>query len=132
MVSQMVSHSVYILIALIAIAMILATFSVFRGNIEKVSVESSLNIVADSVKLEILRLYSSSESGKIEIPLQSRLGEKPMIIRLSNGKISVELDNYKVEKDIKINANLDGVSNLPAFLVLTTDSGVKTINLVSS
>ena len=132
MVSQMVSQSVYILIALVAVAMILVTFSSFRGNIEKVSVESSLNIIANTVKQEIINLYSSSESGKIEIPVQSKLGEKPFIIKLSSGKISVELDNYKVEKDVKINANLNGVSNLPAFLVLSTDSGIKTINLVSS
>ena len=129
----MVSHSVYLLIALVAIAMILYTFSSYRENIEKVSMTSNLNLIADTVKLEILKLYSSSEeSGKIEIPLQSDLGGKPFIVKLSQGEVTVELDNFQVKKQVFINANLDGMSYLPASLVLSNSGGVKTISLVSS
>ena len=133
MVSQFVSHSTYLLIALVAVALILATFSSFRSNVEKVSIESSLNIIADTVKQEILKLYSSSdESGKFEIPLQSRLGEKPFVISLSQNKISVSLDDFLVEKNITISANLTGTASLPAFLVMNKIGDSKTISLVEA
>lgn len=133
MVSQLVSHSTYLLIALVAIAMILASFSAFRSNIEKVSTESNLNLIGDMVKQEILKLYSSSEeSGKIEIPVQSKLGEKPFIITLSQNKIVVEMNGFQIEKKVLINANLEGRASLPAFILLRKDAGVKTISLVTS
>jgi hypothetical protein len=129
----MVSHSVYLLIALVAISMILVAFSSLRDNIEKVSVVSNLNLIADTVKLDILKLYSSSEeSGKIEIPLQSELGGKPFIVKLSQGQVVVELDDFQVKKEVLINANLNGMANLPAYLVLSNIGGEKTINLVAS
>lgn len=132
MVSQLVSHSTYLLIALIAASLILATFSVFKGNIEKVSTESTMNIIADTVKQDILRLYSSSqESGKMEIPLQPRAGEQ-YTVTLENGKVVVQLQNFVVEKNISINSNLNGTAYIPAFLLLTSDNNIKTITLVGS
>ena len=133
MVSQLVSHTTYLLIALVAVGLILASFSSFRNDIEKISIESNLNIIADTVKQEILELYSSSEeSGKFEIPLQSRLGNNPFIITLSDKKIVVELDEFRVEKNVSINANLTGRAVLPAFLVLSKQDKIKTISLVAS
>jgi len=133
MVTQLVSHSLYLLIALVAIVLIIGGFSAFRNDVEKISTESSLNLIADTVKQEIIRLYSSSEeSGKSEIPLQSRLGERPYIIQLASNKVIVTLDGFEVEKKISINANLDGTASLPAFLVLSKTAGVKTISLVNS
>src|SRR3990172_3318622 len=74
---------------------------------------SNLNIIADVVKQEILRLYSSSnESGRFEIPLQSRVGEKPFTITLSNNRIIAELGGFKAEKNVSINANLNGTASL--------------------
>jgi len=133
-VSLLLSHVIYLVIGFIAIGVIVASVSTYRSNLRQTSFKSQLDLAAEVVKANILMLYSASNtSGKIEIPLEERIGQYRYTIILNQTTLNVTLNtgNSVLYSNLTINisANLNGSANLPAYLVLSKSDSTKTITV---
>jgi len=134
------SHSVLLLIGLIAMSLILFSIYSFISDLEKDTSYLYLNYIADSTKNKILEVYSLANQssdyskGAFQLSLPEKIGNRRYTITFYQNDLVVSVplrsDIIEVSRQLKINATLSGTSYLPATLEIEKQNGDIYINLV--
>ncbi|MFQ6020768.1 MAG: hypothetical protein ACE5J4_01975 [Candidatus Aenigmatarchaeota archaeon] len=135
-ISNVLSHTIYLLLGLTTLILILITLSTLRTDIERNSITSQLSYSIEFVKDEILSLNNIAEnsddpSAEIEITLPEKIGNKKYTIELYQKGLKIYLNDIEVNRKINIDADLEGRSDLPAFLKLERINGVNKISVIA-
>ena len=134
------SHSVLLLIGLVAMSLILFSIYSFISDLEKDMSYLDLNYIADSTKNKILEIYSLANQssdyskGALQLSLPEKIGNRRYTITFYQNDLLVSVplrsDIIEVSRQLKINATLSGTSYLPATLEMEKQNGDIHINLV--
>ena len=124
-ISPLLSHTILLAVGVAAITLILISVSNLSTDMEKISVTSQLNYIAELVKSEILRIYplvsQSNTTIKVQLTVPDRIGNNPYRIELYQNGLRVEIflrnEMLEINKKVNISATLNGTSSLPASLV---------------
>jgi hypothetical protein len=118
------SHSVLLLLGLIAMSLIISSIYISLSRIERDLTTVELNYFADSIKNKILEVYSLANqssnytTGLFKLNLPEKLGNKKYSITLSQDLLlvntSVKNEPVEISRKLSIDAELTGVSFMPA------------------
>jgi len=112
------SYTFFIVISIVALAIILITVNMFTDSIQKNYAYGQLNYVAENMKNDILRLYSSNAEGRLELSAPKEIIGNQYTIEMNqkNLKLSLNFKDKKIEvqRFVNISASLSGKSYAPA------------------
>ena len=128
------SYALFIAISIAVLSLILISINGFVEGLEKNYAYKSLDYVAESIKNEILRMYSTGAECKFQLFLPEEIVRKKYMIELSQNNLTVSLsfkgENMEVKRFINITATLNGSSYIPASIEMRKSSGNIFIELV--
>jgi len=134
------SHSILLLLCLIAMSLIITSVFASLIRIEKDLTMVELNFFADTIKNKVLEAYSlanqSSEyaSGMFQINLPERIGNKKYSITLYQYGLlvntSVKNEPIEISRDLPIDAELSGSSFMPVSIKVEKQNGEIKIGLI--
>ena len=137
-VHPILSHSVLLVISLVAMGMIIASLTASFSGTESGLLRAEIDYIAETARSEVLDIYqlasqSDYTNGTFELELPEKIGDKKYVLLLEDSKLKVRMpfenDFVEVEKTLNINAQLSGEASLPASLVVEKN-GVMSISLV--
>ena len=138
MVHPILSHSVLLVIGLIAMGMIVSSLSSTFSKTERNLVTVEADYIAESAKGKILEIYSlvgqsNYSNGTFQLNLPERIGDEKYVILLEQNlltlRVPFENDVIEVVKSINMTAEISGESSMPASVVVEKD-GIVTMELV--
>ncbi len=113
MVDQVLSHTLYLAIGIIAMLMIVSSVYGMQDNMNKIDKEVKLNYVASTIENKILELQ------KLDIDDASvKIEGLNYLVSFENNKIIIKDGDTVVERDVDF--ELSGEAILPAYLVLSS------------
>ena len=134
------SHSILLLLSLIAMSLIIASISISLSRTETSLVSVELNFFADSVKNKILEAYSLANQssnyteGKFQINLPEKIGNKKYSITLYQNILlvntSVNNEPIEISRILSIDAELSGTSFMPVSIKVDKQNGKIKIGLI--
>lgn len=134
------SHSILLLLGLLAMGMIIASLSVSLSRIERDLVSVELSFVADSVENKLLEIYSLANqssnytTGLFQLNLPEKIGNKRYSITLyQNGLLvntSVKDGSIEINRNLSIDADLNGTYFMPVSIKVDKENGKIKIGLV--
>ena len=117
------SHSVLLLLGLIAMSLIISSIYISLSRIERDLTTVELNYFADSIKNKILEVYnlanqsSNYTTGLFKLNLPEKIGNKKYSITLSQDLLlvntSVKNEPVEISRKLSIDAELNGTSFMP-------------------
>ncbi len=121
-VAEIVTHSLYFTIAIVALILVYFTIAGIGNDISKKYVRANLEFVSDFVKNDILRVYSiyqnSNSTPSIPLEISDKISGKKYIVDLSGSQITVRLGDVEVKNNVSIDMLLQGSASLPASLTV--------------
>ena len=118
------SHSVLLLLGLIAMSLIISSIYLSLSRIERDLTIVELNYFADSIKSKILEVYSLANqssnytTGLFELNLPEKIGNKKYSITLNQDLLlvntSVRNEPVEISRKLSIDAEISGASLMPA------------------
>ena len=128
------SYTLFIVISIAALSVILVVVNVFSENIQKNYAYNQLNYVAEVIRQEVLKLYSTNGEGRFQLPIPKDIIGKQYLIELyqKNLKLSLEFRDKKleVERLINVSASLSGKSFAPVSIEMNKINGDIFIELI--
>jgi hypothetical protein len=134
------SHSILLLLSLIAMSLIITSISISLSRTEKNLVTVEMNFFADSIKNKILEAYSLANQssnyteGSFRINLPDRIGNKKYSITLyQNGLLvntSVKNEPIAISRTFNIDAELSGSTFMPTSISFEKKNGEIRIGLI--
>jgi hypothetical protein len=134
------SHSILLLLSLIAMSLIIASISISLSRTEANLVLVELNFVADSVKNKILEAYSLANqssnytTGLFQLNLPEKIGNKKYSITLYQNSLlvntSVNNEPIEINRILPIDAELNGTYFLPVSIKVEKENGKIKIGLI--
>jgi hypothetical protein len=134
------SHSILLLLGMIAMSLIIFSISTSLSRIEKDLTVTELNFIADSVKNKIMEVYSfanqssSYETGLFNLDLPEKIGSRKYSITLyQNGLMinaTVRNEPIEINRTLAIDAELNGSSFMPVSVKLEKQNGIIKIGLI--
>ena len=110
MVNQMISHSIYMAIGIIAVIMIISSVTNMKTEMESVDRNVKMNYVADIIYNKL------TELNRLNVDSANFLIEGSYFVKLENNLITVSDSEKSVTREI--NLEMSGVAELPAYLTL--------------
>ena len=120
------SHSILLLLGLIAMSLIITSISLSLSITEKGLITTELNFFADSLKDKIIEIYSltnqSSDytTGFFQLDFPEKIGNRKYSITFNQDSLfinmSVRNEQIVVNRKLAINAELSGTSFMPAYV----------------
>lgn len=139
-VSQILSHSTFLVIGIIAMGMVVASVSDYLFDTEERLTRLELNYIANNIKSNLLKVYSLANSsseyvtGNFQIPVAEKLGNRKIYLEINETvlRMILNLENKEIEiiRDLNIDANLTGRTYLPASFDLEKINGEINIRLI--
>jgi len=134
------SHSVLLLLGLIAMSLIISSIYLSLSRIEMDLTAVELNYFADSIKSKILEVYSLANqtsnytTGLFKLNLPEKIGNKKYSITLSQGLLlinaSVRNEPIELSRRLYIDAELSGTTLMPASIKVDKQNEKIKIGLV--
>ena len=134
------SHSILLLLGLLAMGVIIVSLSVSLSRIERDLVSVELSFVADSAKNKLLEVYSLANqssnytTGLFQLNLPEKIGNKRYSITLyQNGLLvntSVRNEPIEINRNLSIDADLNGTYFMPVSIKVDKENGKIKIGLV--
>jgi hypothetical protein len=130
------SHSTLLLIGLISMTMIIASVYSFASRLERDVASLELNYIADSFKNKLLEIYSLANQssnysdGTFQTSLPEKIGNRKYSVTLYSNGLTVNMsfkgETIEIDRQLKIEANLSGISYIPASIKMkkTQDGNV--------
>jgi len=122
------SHSVLLLLGLIAMSLLITSISLSLSRTEKNLITTELNFFADSIKDKIIEIYvlanqsSNYSIGIFQLDLPEKVGNRKYSITLYQDMLlintSVKNEPILVNRKLAINAELSGTSFMPVYIKL--------------
>ncbi|MCD6476914.1 MAG: hypothetical protein J7K26_01960 [Candidatus Aenigmarchaeota archaeon] len=130
-VSEIVSHALYFGLTILVITFLVIYINNTKIDMRDKIIDSNLNYVAETIKSNILDLYSLSKQTEIQgtiasIEIQDK---KNYEVILENNKIIVKTNGKSIEKSIDIPLEMHGKSFLPAKLELIREGNKEIIEI---
>lgn len=117
------SYTIFIVISIVALSIIMVTVNIFTDSIQRNYAYSQLNYVAEVLRHNILRLYSTNAEGKFQVSIPRDIIGKQYVIELNqkNLKLSLNIGNkiIEVERLVNISASLSGRSFAPVSIEMS-------------
>ncbi len=110
MVEQILSHSTYMAIGIIAVIMIMAALYGFKADVQEAYATVKLNYIADSVQNKVLEMKDSGSDFEARIKIDA----DGYLLTLSNNLITVRGNGVEVTRTV--DAQMSGEEYLPAYL----------------
>jgi hypothetical protein len=138
-VHPILSHSVLLIIGLVAMGMVMASLSSTFSQTEKNLIRAEVDYVAESAKVRLLEIYSLTEqsdysNGTFQLDLPEKIGDKKYLLILSQNLLTVRMpfenDKIEVNKTLNIDAEFSGETYLPASVDVEKTDGILTMELV--
>ncbi len=128
------SYALFIAISTVVLSLILVAINIFSENIQRDYAYNQLNYVAEVIRNEILKFYSTEAEGEIELSIPRSIIGKQYLIEFNqkNLKLSLEFKNEKIEVErfINISASFSGRSYVPASIEMNKVNGNVFIRLI--
>ena len=134
------SHSILLLLGLIAMSLIISSIYISLASIEKDLTTVELNYFADAIESKVLDVYSlANESstyttGVFKLNLPEKIGNNKYSVTLGQGlllvNISVRNQQIEVVRDLSIDAEISGASFMPASIKVDKQNEKIKIGLV--
>ncbi|MEM3609609.1 MAG: hypothetical protein QXK49_03015 [Candidatus Aenigmatarchaeota archaeon] len=140
MVYPTLSHSILLLLGLLAASLLIFSISVALTTIERDLTKAELNFIADSAKNKILEAYSLANQtsnytyGIFNLSLPEKIGNKKYSIALSQNSLllntSVKNQPIETSRYLAIDAELNGISFIPASIKIEKENEKIKIELI--
>ena len=128
------SYTLFIVISITVLSVILVLMNTFTGGIQKNYAYSQLDYVAEVIRDDILKLYSTNAEGKFQLSIPKDIIGKQYLIELNqeNLTLSLNINNeiIEVKRSIIISVTLSGRSYAPVSIELNKTNGDISIRLV--
>ena len=128
------SYTLFIAISVAVLAVVMVVVNLFSEDIQRNFAYSQLNYIAEVIRNDILRLYSSNAEGNFQLNIPRDIIGKQYLIELdqNNLKLSLEFKREKleVERLINVSATFSGSSFAPASIDMYKTNGDVFIELV--
>jgi len=128
------SYTIFIVISIAALSVILVTVNTFSENIQRDYARSQLDYIAEVIRQDILRLYSTNAEGRLQLSIPKDITGKQYLIELNqkNLKLSLNIRDeiLEVERFINTNASLSGKSYAPVSIEMNKTDGDIFIRLI--
>jgi len=128
------SYTLFIVIGLAALSVILVIVNIFSENIQRNYAYGQLNYVAEVIRQDILRLYSTNAEGRFKLAIPNDIIGKQYLIELNqkNLKLSLEFKEKRIEVEhlVNVTASLSGNSYAPVSIEMNKTNGEISIRLV--
>ncbi|NIM47256.1 MAG: hypothetical protein GTN40_03815 [Candidatus Aenigmarchaeota archaeon] len=128
------SYTLFIVISIAALSIILIIVNTFSENIQRNYAYGQLNYIAEVIRQDILKLYSTNAEGRLELSIPKDIIGKQYLIELDqkNLKLSLEFkdERIEVERFINTSASLSGRFFAPVSIEMNKTNGDISIKLV--
>ena len=128
------SYTLFIVISIAALSVILVVVNTFSEDVQRNYARSQLNYVAEVIRQDILRLYSTNAEGRLQLSIPKDIIGKQYSIELNQKilKLSLPFKDKKIEVERLINtsASLTGKSFAPISIEMNKTNGDISIRLV--
>jgi hypothetical protein len=128
------SYTLFIVISIAVLSVILVLMNTFTSGIQKNYAYSQLNYVAEVIRDDVLKLYSTNAEGRFQLSIPHDIIGKQYSIELNQENLTLSLvikdEIIEVKRSINISAALSGRSYAPASIELNKTNGEVSIRLV--
>ena len=138
-VHPILSHSVLLIVGLVAMGMIISSLSSTFSNTESRLVRAEADYIAESARDRLLEIYnlankSDYSKGNFQLNLPEKIGDKKYLLMLGQDTLTIRMpfdnENVEVIKTLNIDANISGETYLPASVSVEKSGGLITMELV--
>ncbi len=128
------SYTLFIVIGIAALSVILVVVNIFSESIQRNYAYGQLNYVAEIIRQETLKLYSTNAEGRFQLEIPKDIIGKQYLIELNqkNLKLSLEFRDKRIEVErlVNVSASLSGRSYAPVSIEMNKTNGDISIRLV--
>ncbi|NIO44535.1 MAG: hypothetical protein GTN36_03210 [Candidatus Aenigmarchaeota archaeon] len=128
------SYTLFIVISIVVLSIILVAVNTFSEDIQRNYARSQLNYVAEVIRQDILRLYSTDAEGRLQLPIPKDVIGKQYSIELNQKNLKLVLPfrgrEIEVQRFINTSASLTGKSFAPISIEMNKTNGDISIRLV--
>lgn len=128
------SYAIFIALGIATLLAIMTLLNVFTSNVQKNYAYAQLDTLSETIRGEILKLYSTNAEGKFQLDLPTTIAGKQYIIELSQNDLNLSLviGNEKIEayRLVNISAAMSGSSSAPASIEIDRTGGNTFVRLV--
>lgn len=128
------SYAIFIMLSLIALFAIMTLMNTFTDRVKTSYAYAQLDFVSESIRDEILELYSTNATGRFQLEIPRYIVGKQYIIEMdqNNLNLSLTVGNKKIEsyRLVNISATMSGNSYSPASIEIEKIDGDTFIRLV--
>lgn len=129
-----ISYALFFVISVIVLSIVMLMMNSLTDSVQKNYARGQMNYIAESIRNDVLKLYSTNAQGKFEMSIPNYVVGKQYMIEFDQNKLRLTLDNrgniIEVERYINITASLSGRSYSPASIELERTGGNTFIRLV--